>query len=151
MQRPEKAPKFPGEEDYSILPLKFTKLHRRSGDRFGLYLAETKNRFVVSDGEREVFAMFGLLITIALILLFMLIGKGSETVALIIVSGCLLPFVAVEVFLMKRLTTTLDRRKRRMIQETTRWLCSTKRNEFDLDVRVTNCIQIIYILFYFSF
>ncbi len=132
--RAAKAPKFPNEEDEdSVLPVKFTKLHRRAGDRLGLYLAETKNRFVVSDGQREVVAMFALLFTGILVLFFMILGKALEEAALIIVAGCLVPCLGVEVFFMKRLTTTLDRRRRRMVQDTTRWLCFTRRNEFDLD------------------
>jgi hypothetical protein len=97
-------PRLEGDpEDTKLdVPKPFTKLHRRAGDRWGLYLAETKNRFVVSDGQREVFGLLALM-------------------------------VFVEVGLMLRLTTTLHRRTRRMVQETTRWLCFTSRNEFDLD------------------
>lgn len=133
MEKPDKAPKFPDDKDASIVPVPFTKLHRRAGERLGLYLSETKNRFVVSDGQREVLSLFALLLTSALILLFMILGKALEEVALVITAGCLVPCLAVEVWFMKRLTTTLDRRRRRMIQDTTRWLCSTSRNEFDLD------------------
>ena len=129
------APRFPDDpEDAPCdVPKPFTKLHRRSGDRWGLYLAETKNRFVVSDGQREVFALLGLLVTLVLVLILMLLGKAFEVVPLLVVAGCLSALLFVEVALMTRLTTTLHRRTRRMVQETTRWLCVTTRNEFDLD------------------
>jgi hypothetical protein len=52
---------------------------------------------------------------------------------LLVVAGVLSLLLFVEVGLMLRLTTTLHRRTRRMVQETTRWLCFTSRNEFDLD------------------
>jgi hypothetical protein len=129
----EKAPKFPGDAQESNVPALFTKLHRRSGERAGLYLAETKNRFVVSDGQWEVLAVWAVVITFAVIVLFMILGKATSEVALIIVAGCLTPCLLVEVLFMRRLTTTLDRRRRRMIQDTTRWCCVTRRNEFDLD------------------
>ncbi len=131
----EVPPRFASDpEDASAdVPKPFTKLHRRSGDRWGLYLAETKNRFVVSDGQREVFGLLALLVTLAMVIVFMLLGKAFEVVALLAVAGCLALLVLAEVALMVRLTTTLHRRTRRMVQETTRWLCVTSRNEFDLD------------------
>ncbi len=129
------APRCPDdpEDAPTDKPKPFLKLHRRSGDRLGLYLAETKNRFVVSDGQRELFGLMGLLLTVLLFIVLMLLGKAFDVLPLLIVAGCLLPLMVVEVFFMKRLTTTLNRRTRRMEQETTRWLCVTTRNEFDLD------------------
>lgn len=135
-------PAFPGDEtatdaatvpSASDVPAPFRKLHRRSGERFGLYLAETKNRFVVSDGQREVLGLWALLVTVALMLVFLLIAKAYELLGLFVVGGCLLPLVVVEVFFMKRLTTTFDRRSRRVVQVTTTRLCWRSRNEVDLD------------------
>ena len=126
-------PEFAGDEHVVAEPLKFRKLHRRAGEKWGLYLAETKSRFVVSDGQREVLGLFAVGGTLAIILLLLLFGRAFDLWSFFVLAAILVFLIVVETWMMERKTTTWNRRTGRMVQEVTKGLCFTKKSEYDLD------------------
>lgn len=114
-------------------PHKFVRLFRRAGSRFGTYAAETKHRFVVVDSTRELLGLVAMGATGGGALLALLLGRALELWALLWLALLLMLLNGAYTFFMVRVTTTLDRRSRRMVQETTVGLCRTRRQEWDLD------------------
>ena len=129
------VPSFPGdsEEAPKNVPRPFVKIHRRVGERLGLDLMESKGKFVVSDGQREVLALWALLLTLSVSLVLLLVGQALDSTPVFAVGAGLAALMVGQVAVMVRLTTTLDRRRRRMVQEKTRFLCWSWRSEWDLD------------------
>lgn len=126
-------PLFPNETEAVAKPHPFKKLFRRAGEKQGLYLSETKNRFVVSDGQREVLGLFFVVLCLAVVLILWIIGRAVEVWPLFYVSGIICVAMFCAPFFMIRMTTIFNRKTRRMIFEVTRGLWFTVRNEYDLD------------------
>lgn len=120
------------EEPTEPKPARFRKLHRRAGKRFGYWIAETKHRFVITDNLREVAGLCAMGVTIALMLLALLIGRAFDLWSLFVLAAILGVSNGVWTWFMVRITTTLDRRTRRMVVEKTFGLCRAHRTEYDL-------------------
>ncbi len=71
--------------------------------------------------------------TTALALLALLIGRAFDQWALFILAALLAVLNGVWTWFMVRITTTFDRRSRRMVQEATYGVFRTYRTEYDLD------------------
>ena len=136
MEVPEElpeAPLFEQEAKVRLVPHVFDKLFRRAGDRRGLYLAETKDRFVISDGQQEVYLMLSLGVSVAVALIMCLLARGFDVWPLFLVAGLFTAVTVASAVFMRRISTTFDRRKRRITQEMTRACCFSRRVEYDLD------------------
>jgi hypothetical protein len=114
-------------EEASRRPEPFHRLHRRAGQRFGYYLAETKHRFVVIDNLRELAGLCAMFVTVSVAILSLLIGRAFDQWALFVLAALLLLVNGVWTWFMVRVNTTFDRRTQRMVKETTHGLCRTYR------------------------